>query len=753
MADEFSDAQENGTGEELLLGAVTQLGNVHTVGIFLEEAGYFLEDMKKDLWWLLRAAHQPSGEVFYRGCEVLEEVAPGVETIIQTIKDKFSKHVESHENQVRAKITIIPSVTQEEMEVLIGLRRLKFHCKGQIEVFLSMKEANNAAIWGAYHNHVASVQPQWILDTDGAGQKSLFAQCLSVVPFIANKDKSELKLLHVFCPDRKKRHWAFPGGDIIRGADTCIYDSARREFQEELGVFFGRDWAKCFEAPLPREGTDSISDPNNLLYVSVEKDGVRYPCRPTIFAQVSEEFYEASRTHEDDHGVIKLPKPAGESVRYDDLEMANRVHLDGLAFTEHDEARWLNLDFETGRLWSDDSRQVRKENAEFLKSQPDKIWRFFAQLLGRDMPEKATMLPANFDTNGPFAVRISGIDKTAQNSDVEEFFESGGIIKTTLVKQFDVPKHTARVEFETVTMLEEALGLSGRMLLRRKLKVELWTEVGADEATADAPGAAPLKEYVGPLPQEAPFKATCRGLDRTVTRDCLGYFFWDRACMVHDVEFPMKNEKHSGCVEFTDQESLRKALSLNNGVFRGREMTIELYDPNAPPPPSGGRDNGRDRDDKGGRRDKGGGKGKGKRDNDRGYGGGGGGFDREPPSREEFGSERPRLQLKPRSTSDTNPPAAPSDDRPSGRSDPFGGQGGGARPDPFGGARNQDARSDPFGGQRTQNDRPPPPRRDEPRRDAPEGGKGLARRDEGGGKGRDERFSNTRADSDSNWRR
>lgn len=732
MADEFSDAQENGTGEELLLGAVTNLGNVHTVGIFLEEAGYFLEDMKKDLWWLLRAAHQPSGEVFYRGCEELEEVAPGVETIIQAIKDKFSKHAESHENQVRAKITIIPAVTQEEMEVLIGLRRLKFHCKGQIEVFLSMKEANNAAIWGAYHNHVASVQPQWILDSDGAGQKSLFAQCLSVVPFIANKDKSELKLLHVFCPDRKKRHWAFPGGDIIRGADTCIYDSARREFQEELGVFFGRDWAKCFKAPLPREGTEKINDPNNLLFVSVEKDGVRYPCRPTIFAQVTEDFYEASRAHEDAQGVIQLPAPAGEYVRYNDLEMATRVHLDGLAFAEHDEARWLNLDFETGRLWSDDSRQVRKENAEFLKSQPDKIWRFFAALLGREMPEKATMLPADFDTNGPFAVRMSGIDKTAQNSDIEEFFESGGVIKTTLVKQFDNPKHTARVEFETVTMLEEALGLSGRMLLRRKVKVELWSEAG-DTVAAEAPGAAPLVEYTGPLPQEAPFKAICRGLDRTVTRDCLGYFFWDRACMVHDVEFPLKNEKHSGSVEFTDQESLRKALSLNNGVFRGREMTIELFDPNAPPPPSGGRDRDRRDDDRG---RKGGGKGKGKRDNDRGYGGG---FDRAPPSREEFGSERPRLQLKPRSTSDTNPPAEPSDDRPAGRPDPFGG----ARP----------ARSDPFGGQRTQNDRPPP-RRDEPRRDAPEGGKGLSRSDPfGGAKPRDERFSNTRADADSNWRR
>merc|ERR1719454_301334 len=105
-----------------------------------------------------------------------------------------------------------------------------------------MKEANNAAIWAAYHNFVANAQPQWLIPSDGAGQKSTFAQCVVVVPVYVNKAKMEIKLLHVWCPDRKKRHWAFAGGDVVLGVDNHIYDSARREFQDEFGAFFGRSW-------------------------------------------------------------------------------------------------------------------------------------------------------------------------------------------------------------------------------------------------------------------------------------------------------------------------------------------------------------------------------------------------------------------------------------------------------------------------------------------------------------------------------
>lgn len=688
--------------------AVGVLPNLGAVAVFLEEVGYFLEDMKKDLWWLLRAAHQASGQEFYKGDEELDEVSPEKQAIIDELKKRFQQHAETHENQVRTKIAIIPSVTQEELEVLNALKRLKFHCDGKVEVFLCMKEANNAAIWGAYHTYVASIEPQWMLPSDGAGQKTTFAQCVMVVPTFIDVAKKEIKLLHVWCPDRKKRHWAFSGGDIKRGIDTNIYDAARREFNEEIGSFFGRSWSECFEAELPKDGSEEITDKSCLQFVSIEKDGVRYPCRPYFFVQVKEEFYDSTRFYEDAQGVIKLPSPQGEYVRYDDLEMATRVHLEGLAFAEHEEARWLNLDFATGRLWADDNRQLRRENVDIFKSQPEKIWQWFCDLLGCEMPERAPMLPTDFNADGPFAVRMSGIDKTASNEDIAEFFEAGGSIKTTLVKQFDIPKHTAKIEFESMAMLELALQLGGRTLLRRKVKVELWsddTEAGGGDTM---PGVKPLKEYDGPLPEEGPFKVFCRGLDRTVTRDCLGYFFWDRACLVHDVEFPMKGEKHAGSIEFQDQASLKKALSLNNGIFRGREMTIELNDGKTPPSSAGGGGGGgkggggrRDDRDRGERRDKGGGgkgggKGGGRRD--------GGYNDRDPPSREEFGSERPRLQLKARSV-------------------PIDETGYGERPDDRRGQPPRDAeqaeRADPFGG----------------------------------AKPRDDRFKATRADEDSNWRR
>jgi hypothetical protein len=169
------------------------------------------------------------------------------------------------------------------------------------------------------------------------------------------------------------------------GVDRSIYDSARREFQDELGSFFGRSWGECFEVELPLEAGGDLDELHCAQLVSLEKDGVRYPCRPYIFATVKEEFYDSSRAYEDGQGVIKLPTPSGKFVRWDDVDNgASKMHVEGLPFAEHDEARWLNLDFDTGRLWSDDNRPIRKENAELMKTQPEKVWALFASSLLRD---------------------------------------------------------------------------------------------------------------------------------------------------------------------------------------------------------------------------------------------------------------------------------------------------------------------------------------------------------------------------------
>lgn len=653
------------------------VGDTSTVGVFLEEVAYFLEDMHHDLWWLLRAAHQPSGEVFYHGNEVLEEVPPEKEEAIQRLAQKNKIHLDTHEQQVRAKIAIIPAVTSEEKDVLLALRKLKFHCRGKIEVFLCMKEANNTAIWNAYHNYVASTlsEQHWIVQTDGAGQKSEFAQCVVVVPFRVDREKQVIQLFSVWCPMQKKKHWSFPGGDIRRGIDRNLYDSARREFHEEAGVFFGRDWRDCFKVELPSDMEDQAEGAHATMFVALEKEGPRYPCRPYFFVEVSEDFYEATRSVTDESGIIRLPVPPVDYVRWDQAEIpaqAQRVHSEGVLFLEHDQARWLTLDFESGKLCVEnvENLQVRREAAELFKQRPDKIWKFFADILGIAMPTRAPVLPTNFNTDGPFAVRMSRIDKTAQDDDIAKFFEAGGEITVKSVQQFDQPKHTAKIEFESMHHLELALNLTGSNLLRRKVTVELWEEVqqGMEEV---APGAKPLKEYTGPLPEAPPYICKARGLDRSVTRDDIGYFFWDRACQVEDVTFPLKAERHATIVQFQDVESLRKALSLNNALFKGREITIEIHNGvDKPPPGGGGQERNRDRPDRG-FGGGGGGRGKG------GKGGGRGGYnDREPPSRAEFGSERPRLNLKPRTVplgGDGYDRTPGFDERPSGRPDPFGG--------------------------------------------------------------------------------
>ncbi|CAJ1405370.1 unnamed protein product [Effrenium voratum] len=115
------DPSALGKLEEKLQAAVPQkeattLETV-TVGLFLEEIAYFMEDMEKDLWWLLRMAHQSGGAPeLLTGDEQIEPVDAAVEAAIQRLKERADKHAEDHVAQVRAKIAIIPSVDKAEWE-------------------------------------------------------------------------------------------------------------------------------------------------------------------------------------------------------------------------------------------------------------------------------------------------------------------------------------------------------------------------------------------------------------------------------------------------------------------------------------------------------------------------------------------------------------------------------------------------------------------------------------------------------------
>jgi len=221
--------------------------------------------------------------------------------------------------------------------------------------------------------------------------------------------------------------------------------------------------------------------------------------------------------------------------------------------------------------------------------------------------------------------------------------------------------------------------------------IELWAD-SPDGVAPGGLGARPLKEFDGELPDEGPFQCRCRGLDREVKRDDLGYFFWDRNCDVLEVLYPLNGEKHVGIVEFSDKEALRRALSLNNAVSKGREMTVELVS-KKDRRSDGGRNIGRDRD--GGRS---GGRGNAKS----GIAPPRGISNREPPSREEFGSERGKIQLKSRSEQMIQGGSADTIFERSGEVQ-----------------RTLPPRTDPFGGARP----------------------------------REERFKPTRADTDHNWRR
>eukprot|EP00928_Gymnodinium_smaydae_P071012 TRINITY_DN5470_c0_g1_i2.p1 TRINITY_DN5470_c0_g1~~TRINITY_DN5470_c0_g1_i2.p1 ORF type:complete len:732 (+),score=183.10 TRINITY_DN5470_c0_g1_i2:73-2268(+) len=686
------------------------------VGVFLEEVAYFLDDMERDLWWLLQAAYQPGGPPDpVRGDEELQDVSGDVRAAIDNVRARTERHAEEHASQVRAKIIIIPGVTAEERKLLDPLRSLRFHCKGRIEIFPVMKEANNSRIWAAYFNHVANMEPQWMVPIDGPGQKKMFAQCVVIVPVYVDKAKQEIHLFNLWCPEKKKRHWAFPGGDILRGVDRNIYDTARREFESQVGFFFDRTWGDCFVCDLPTDSDVEITSPSACLFAQLEKDGHRYPTRPYIFVQVTDDFYASSRCYEDAAGIIQIPTPKCEYVRWDEgapgsdtRASARRAHTDGVRFWEHDEARWVTLEFATGKINATDPKPLRKENADLFKQPAPKLWQFLGDLAGLDPVQRTSVLPTDFPEDGPFSVRMSSIDKTATDADVRNFFEEDGI-KVKKVEQFDVPRHTARIDFEDRANLELGLQLNGRTLLRRKVKVELWADLdGNGTSVAATPGARALTPYTGPLPDEPPFKIVIRGLDKSVTRDDVGYFFWDRECQVKDVEYPLKNERHSAEVEFTCKESMGSALGLNRAIFKGREVTIEI--PSKEDRSGAGRDGGSrgGRDGGGGGgggRSKGGGGGKGSRGGGYGGGGGGGGGfdrfdrfgdrdrdggsrggfdslgrptrDREPPSRAEFGSERPRLMLQPR----TKPmPGDPNYREP-------GQERSGSRPDPFGGAR------------------------------------------------------------------
>ncbi|KAG7670799.1 hypothetical protein Ndes2526B_g01447 [Nannochloris sp. 'desiccata'] len=201
-----------------------------------------------------------------------------------------------------------------------------------------------------------------------------------------------------------------------------------------------------------------------------------------------------------------------------------------------------------------------------------------------------------------------------------------------------------------------------------------------------SPRAGPM---MTPLPDHPPFKAYIGNVPYDIDEEVVDHFF--RGLKISDIMVTRHRDtgRAKGCfVEFASQQDLKNALTMNGADLLRRAVTIQVAEPKHGGGGGGGRGGGRERDSFFG----GGGGGGGGRGGDRRGigGGGGGGYSRFDEDRGDSGGrwnqvrdvplvepssprERPRLILQPRRATEDAGDAAGGD--------------GGAKPNPFGGAR------------------------------------------------------------------
>jgi hypothetical protein len=235
------------------------------------------------------------------------------------------------------------------------------------------------------------------------------------------------------------------------------------------------------------------------------------------------------------------------------------------------------------------------------------------------------------------------------------------------------------------------------------------------------------REEQGPLPDHN--KGMLMRLPEEITIDEIGMWLnKDHGCEILDIQLITRHEEFTGraVVEFADQNSLKKFLSLNESSFKGKTVIAKVFDDSRAGSGGGfgGRGGGR-----GGGRSSGGGRSgsgfdrrgeRGDREGGRGFGGGG----RGPPGRSDGG----RYSGINKSTSrDSDGPTRSSNRGPPGE----GGRGGGF----------QDARRSGAGGGRDDNkfyEKDEKYHRTSPRHGAAAGEEPKKERDEGAGGGEEE---------------
>ncbi|CAD7932841.1 unnamed protein product [Amoebophrya sp. A120] len=634
----------NGTKGQALPKTVSKEGQPG-IAVSLEEIAFFMEDMERTVWWLIKAgkvkqqelknleeskkkATTPSDlsslaaqlqaktfstqadspdSILLKGSEELpkdEELAKTCDwwSVMESIEKNVLTHIETHEHQLRSKMFIVVQPTREQKELLDVLTLLRFNCGGRIIIFdIPNHEMNHKALWHCLHENLINQVPCFGVQADlvegGLTQEKYFMQCLSIVPYIKipagqqGNSHDKIKLYSVFFPDKKRKHWSFVSGEVKAGGQhTNIAMAAHEIWSETVGVFYQWTWNRCFTKTKP------------FLYANHERDGTKYPIRPYLFVEATPEFYEYT-CHELKEAI---PNPLESTVtvnyvRYDEPKEDTRmIHTQGHYFKNHDDGAWLDLDWDSGRLSSrkmGEKSHIRRDVELLFKQQPRKLWSsLFGPLLEKSEAECNAVLGKDLPTDPPFVVQMQGIDKAATDEDILEFYQDGAPHCQILsVTQMQEPRHSARVEFVDQPSLRVALRKHNEYLKRRKVKIELWHDgmgsglpvakqssvTGGSSGGKDA--VVPMKgrsqvEYSGPLPKSPPYKCVCRNLDRTVTDNDLGYFFWDRECEPKVISMEACG-KHTGIVEFGTVELLKSALKWNGVVFKGREISVSLYDP------------------------------------------------------------------------------------------------------------------------------------------------------------------------------
>mmetsp|Transcript_64374 Transcript_64374/g.172331 ORF Transcript_64374/g.172331 Transcript_64374/m.172331 type:complete len:706 (+) Transcript_64374:103-2220(+) len=471
------------------------------VGVSWEGLGYFCDDMKRDIWFLLRYASTLEEATIVTGLEP-ENCGSAVWPLVEEMRDRAM-------SMRSTDIVVIPHPSPEERELLDKLQLLRFYCNARIIVFPCSDTDEHKTVWECLVKYVSSLWPQWALPVDdprgGVSDRRVVPREVFIVGVQIESEESVL--LHaVWCTEKRKHAWQFVGGEVRFGHDETVYDAARRVWAEKVGcVYGGLGWDDVFEVPAEKGILVHISDEDS--------SSLRHPSRPFLFVKVKQEFV-AARTVGRRHIRMTMPEH-GQFVKHNNTEAVRQVHSEGWTFIEHEEGSWLELDVTNGRMSSVDDRPIRKEHTELMRAKPDTLWQWLEGfgvkvVMGAAIPEGKQMLV------------VRNIDKAVSDEVLTEFFAERGVVVTS-VFQLAVPKHCAKVEVEDPESMKKALRCNGMKCGRRNITVEILDSEsvplervrGSDvqPAVAAEPVYSGLPPNVAAIAAEGPWFITVAGFD------------------------------------------------------------------------------------------------------------------------------------------------------------------------------------------------------------------------------------------------